>query len=205
MSSTETALKTTFVIGMLITGTINTISKKIQNDVEVFIRVLIIIVVVPVQHLIFVQKSEGMEGEVHTFTHPWFQTAVMFMGEALCIIPYLLSKFCCASESSAEPFRWKNIWLFIIPTICDLVGTSLAGIGLLFVSASVSQLLRGGIIIFSGILSVLFLKRVLLPYRWIGMMVVLVGLVVIGIYSFFVSESSQNSNLFLGIFLILGG
>ena len=51
--------------------------------------------------------------------------------------------------------------IIILPTLCDLLGTTLAGIGLLYVSASVWQMLRGSIIIFTGILSVI-LKRLCL-------------------------------------------
>ena len=44
-----------------------------------------------------------------------------------------------------------------------------AGIGLLYVYASVWQMIRGSIIIFTGILSVLFLGRRLAPLHWAGM------------------------------------
>jgi len=55
-------------IGMLISGSINTLSKKAQNDCS----------------------SKGLKdehgNEVHKFDHPWFQTGLMFIGESLCLI-----------------------------------------------------------------------------------------------------------------------
>ena len=51
-------------------------------------------------------------------------------------------------------FRRVLTGIFVVPTICDLIGTTLSGIGLLYVPASVWQMLRGAIIIFAGILSV---------------------------------------------------
>ena len=44
--------------------------------------------------------------------------------------------------------------IFIVPTIMDLLGTTFGGIGLVYVSASIWQMLRGSIIIFTGVLSV---------------------------------------------------
>jgi len=91
--------------------------------------------------------------------------------------------------------------------MCDVLGTSLGGIGLLWVSASIWQMMRGSIIIFSGILSVIFLKRKLLPYRWLGMFIVAAGLCVVGVSSFLESSSNSGGNhyLVLGICLIVTG
>lgn len=50
-----------------------------------------------------------------------------------------------------------------------------AGIGLVIVDASVWQMLRGSIIVFTGILSVVFLKRKLKLFHWVGVSVVVVG------------------------------
>ncbi|XP_061183493.1 solute carrier family 35 member F6-like isoform X3 [Saccostrea echinata] len=92
------------------------------------------------------------------------------------------------------------------PTICDLIGTSLAGIGLVYVDASVWQMLRGSIIIFAGILSKIFLKRKLRAVHWSGMLVTMIGLVLVGCSSVFKSKtsSSSGSKTILGIILILG-
>ena len=51
--------------------------------------------------------------------------------------------------------RVVHTGIFVIPTVCDLIGTTISGIGLLYVPASVWQMLRGAIIIFAGILSVI--------------------------------------------------
>lgn len=39
-------------------------------------------------------------------------------------------------------------WVFVLPSIGDIIGSSVAGIGLLWVSASIWQMMRGSIIIF---------------------------------------------------------
>jgi drug/metabolite transporter (DMT)-like permease len=70
--------------------------------------------------------------------------------------------------------------LFVIPTVCDLLGTTLGGIGLLYVSASVWQMLRGSVIVFSGVLSVIFLRRTLRLHHWLAMAVICAGLTLVG-------------------------
>lgn len=48
-------------------------------------------------------------------------------------------------------------------------------------SASSFQMLRGAVIIFTGLLSVAFLGRKLVPSQWLGILVTMAGLVVVGL------------------------
>lgn len=108
--------------------------------------------------------------------------------------------------------------ILILPTFLDLLGTTFGGIGLVYCSASVWQMLRGSIIIFTGILSRIFLKRKMLPYRWFSICFTIVGLVCVGVCGVLTakeedtknsdSEDGGKSNVFtqiLGIVLILIG
>jgi drug/metabolite transporter (DMT)-like permease len=65
-------------------------------------------------------------------------------------------------------------------------------VGLTLTYASVFQMLRGSVVIFTGILSVLFLKRKLAPYRWVGMALVLVGTAAVGTSSFVCKDDSST-------------
>lgn len=96
-------------------------------------------------------------------------------------------------------------WIFAFPAVCDLFGTTLATIGLLYVKASVWQMLRGSIIIFTGLLSKIFLKRKLWPIHWIGMIVTVVGLVLVGLSSVLRDKDTTHPKVGLGIALILMG
>ncbi|PIK39601.1 putative solute carrier family 35 member F6, partial [Apostichopus japonicus] len=96
--------------------------------------------------------------------------------------------------------------VFLLPTMCDLIGTTLAGIGLLYVTASVWQMLRGSLIVFTGIFSKLFLKRELKWYHWTGISVTVMGLVLVGSVSIFEEESASGvKETILGLILILAG
>jgi len=114
-----------------------------------------------------------------------------------------------SGEASAELSQQPRVfqWIFAFPTICDLFGTTLGGIGLLYVNASVWQMLRGSIIIFTGVLSKIFLKRKLWPIHWIGMMVTMLGLVLVGLSSVLRDnhQGSSQGQVVLGIVLILAG
>ena len=55
-------------------------------------------------------------------------------------------------------------------------------------------MLRGSVIIFTGLLSVGFLHRVLRPYHWLGMFTILIGLGVVGLSDIlFNKDASKHS------------
>ena len=62
-----------------------------------------------------------------------------------------------------------------------MTATSLQYIGLTLTYASSFQMLRGAVIIFTGILSKIFLKRNLAWFKWTGMLFVIGGLVTVGV------------------------
>lgn len=170
-------------LGMLLSGCVNTISKKNQND----------------------SYAPGWNRVTHKFTHPWFQTIIMFLGEALCIFGYFIQRrnaanrlkaaasvqaadstsISLSSSSTPPPIdeSKRRIWqpILLIPTALDLLGTTFGGIGLVYCTASVWQMLRGSIIVFTGVLSWLFLKRKMLPFRWVAITFTIAGLLCVGV------------------------
>jgi drug/metabolite transporter (DMT)-like permease len=94
--------------------------------------------------------------------------------------------------------------VFLLPALCDMLGTSLMYVGLTLTYASVFQMLRGSVVIFTGILSVIFLKRKLYNIHWLGMFLVLSGLGCVGVASIVMGGTSKNApNPLLGdIFVI---
>ncbi|KAK3065204.1 hypothetical protein LTS18_006413 [Coniosporium uncinatum] len=75
---------------------------------------------------------------------------------------------------------WKVVYM-AIPAVCDICGTTLMNVGLLFVAASIYQMTRGALVLFVGVFSVLFLKRRLAGYKWLALFVVVAGVAVVGI------------------------
>ena len=75
---------------------------------------------------------------------------------------------------------WK-IFLLAAPSCCDIAGTTLMNVGLLFVAASIYQMTRGALVLFVGLFSVLFLRRKLYLYQWISLFVVVLGVALVGL------------------------
>jgi len=63
--------------------------------------------------------------------------------------------------------RW-NYLLFAIPAACDVIGTSMMNMGLVLTNASVYQMLRGIVVVFTAALASLALKRKHYPFHWTG-------------------------------------
>lgn len=75
---------------------------------------------------------------------------------------------------------WK-ILLLALPAICDICGTTLMNVGLLFVAASIYQMTRGALVLFVGLFSVIFLKRQLGGWKWVSLFVVVLGVALVGL------------------------
>ena len=82
------------------------------------------------------------------------------------------------------------------PAAFDLVGTSCMNIGLLWVPASIWQMLRGSTVVFSAIMCVVFLKRKLHPHQ-IFHCIVVCALVMVGVVAIENSAVKDSSNPFI--------
>lgn len=229
------------VAGMLVSGSVNTISKKlgygtcstspIAGDYST------------------ASACPEFTPNGHQFRKPWSFSLVMFTGEALCLMiffyrraqaarrtkqrddsllqgaaaysPYAIGNDEAANSMQSPAYNflsptmarvkngpfgpvagadlhdpdvieadaaYGNVSLSsslycLLPACCDLGGTTVSGIGLLFVTASVFQMLRGSIIFFTAIFSVIFLNRKLYAFHWVGMGLTVVGVTAIGLSS----------------------
>ncbi|VDM39435.1 unnamed protein product [Toxocara canis] len=110
----------------------------------------------------------------------------------------------CASQIPTVPrFNWL---LFAAPAICDVVATSVQYIGLVLTSAASYQMLRGAVIIFTGLMSIVFLRMRLEAYRWAGMITVVVGLVIVGVADVVFTEettTSTTTDIIIGDVLVI--
>lgn len=86
-----------------------------------------------------------------------------------------------------EP-RNFNPFLFFPPSMLDLVATSLMYLGLTLTSASSFQMLRGAVIIFTGLFSRCILGHQLAWSRWAGILIVFAGLVTVGLTDHFMVD-----------------
>ncbi|KAJ5587055.1 uncharacterized protein N7459_002820 [Penicillium hispanicum] len=86
-----------------------------------------------------------------------------------------------SEHDSRIPLRGWRILLLAAPSCCDIAGTTLMNVGLLFVVASIYQMTRGALVLFVGLFSVLFLRRNLYLYQWASLFIVVLGVALVGL------------------------
>lgn len=148
---------------------------------------------VVVQKFLFAQSANGRTDKgypnPHDFKKPWFQTSSMFVGMALALIVYEIQHLCCRKPETLPPAEaektahWKYYLYVGVPALFDLVATALSNIGLLFIDASVWQMLRGSMVLFSSIFSAFILKRDHYPYMWWSVLIIVIALAIVGFSS----------------------
>lgn len=150
---------------LVFTGSINTLATKWADD----------------------SFSAGKDGTIRRFNHPFLQAVGMFLGEMSCLLAFkaLFWYYTKSPNKELPPSVTGNSdfnpIIFLPPAMCDLIATSIMYVGLELTFASSFQMLRGAVIIFTGLLSVAFLGRHLKLYEWLGIFTVLIGLVVVGL------------------------
>lgn len=134
------------------------------------------------------------------FFHPYMQATTMFFGEFIVLGGYFLLK-----RRNPEKYKMSmlearskgkeinmNKFLLAIPAFCDFVNSTLQYISLNFISGSVYQMLRGGTIITTTLLSVFFLKVKILRHQYIGCALAFIGVFIVGFSSLIFSDDSGS-------------
>lgn len=176
------------MLGMLATGTLNTILMKVQNSTPI--------------------NPDDPNPDRPTFNHPFVQCAIMFLGECLCLVVYgfkLLRQKKIKEEKSfvpsspgtqqAEALHLKtniNPLLLAIPAAFDIVGSTLMNIALTMVAASVYQMLRGMIIIITAVMAIIFLKKKLYRHHWSSIAVIFIGVAMVGFAAIFFKTDEEK-------------
>ena len=183
------------------------------------------------QKFLFEQSAEGRQCYInpHKFSKPWFQTNSMFIGMCLALVVYEVQKLIKRvkndddSESissqeddengekevkSKNDNEWKMYFYVAGPACCDLVATSLMNIGLLYIQASVWQMLRGSMVLFSSIFCAFILKRPHFAYMWWSVLIIVASLAIVGVSSVCSTGVGKagvsQGQVILAIFLTIG-
>jgi len=85
------------------------------------------------------------------------------------------------AEKERIPLTGHKVLLLALPACCDIAGTTLMNVGLLFVAASIYQMTRGALVLFVGLFSVIFLKRHMGGWKWTSLFIVVLGVAVVGL------------------------
>eukprot|EP00929_Paragymnodinium_shiwhaense_P065903 TRINITY_DN3300_c0_g1_i1.p1 TRINITY_DN3300_c0_g1~~TRINITY_DN3300_c0_g1_i1.p1 ORF type:complete len:407 (+),score=110.28 TRINITY_DN3300_c0_g1_i1:86-1306(+) len=194
------------ILGMLASGTLNTLTTKIQ----------------------FTMTSVGMTGETEDFRKPWFGTLNMLLAMMLVMVVEQIIMGCsmCRSKSNMglplmdnhdgatskqKQVSWsRKVCLVAIPAAFDLLATAFCCIGIMYIPASVWQILRGSAIVFCALFSVWFLKRQMYCYHYLGIFLCVCGVALVGYASVMGSDTSSSNDsdpkqAMFGMLLVLAG
>lgn len=159
------------VAGTLITGAANSLFTKYQDNVCV-------------HHC----NNPDISKHQH-FEQPGIQTFQMFAGEFAMIIAFLWmirsrkkNGYVALEgpEGSQSKISLTQNYRLAIPAVCDLCCTTLLNVGLIYVPVSIYQMMRGSVVLFVAIMSVLFLKRRITRLEWISLVFVTIGVFLVG-------------------------
>ncbi|KAH6681948.1 hypothetical protein B0J14DRAFT_469516 [Halenospora varia] len=92
------------------------------------------------------------------------------------------------------PLVGKRVFLLSLPAICDICGTTLMNVGLLFVVPSIYQMTRGALVLFVGLFSVVFLRRRLHLFQWFALFTVVVGVAIVGLAGALYKDNKVSSS-----------
>eukprot|EP00906_Rhabdomonas_costata_P006147 RCo009045 len=92
-----------------------------------------------------------------------------------------------AAGSSLEGASlWKQALLIAVPATCDCLATFLMSVGMLWISASIWQMSRGSIIIFTAIIRRVFRNLHTRSFQAFGILCVTAALAVVGVASLYI-------------------
>ena len=134
------------------------------------------------------------------FFHPYFQAAIMFAGEFSVFAVYGCKKWRITHAAAKNPNEARMLLspgtvqagkkqlkmncsplLLAIPAACDFTGSTLMFIALTMTPASVYQMMRGFINVITPFFSIIFLKRRQYCHHWLGVILIVMGLVGVGV------------------------
>lgn len=160
------------MVGMLLTGTLNTIILKMQN----------------LQTYYNEDKDKQM-----VYNHPFFQTFNMFIGELCCLAVYAFTYYrenkkygnINASPQMIEAKKKGlktniNVLLLAIPACFDICASTLMFTALTMIPASIYQMMRGLIVFVAAMMSIIFLKRRFHRHHWAALIFVVGGVGIVG-------------------------
>lgn len=105
-----------------------------------------------------------------------------------------------------EPTK-AAIRLIAYPALTDLLQTVLAQAGLLWVTSSTYQMMRGSVIVFTCLLSIRYMDKKMQAVHWTAISIVCVAIVLVGVAGLLGedNEGSDAAQYILGIVLIVLG
>jgi len=86
----------------------------------------------------------------------------------------------CSHSENKRPAKSVYYKVFI-PAVCDFSASFIMFVGLLWIPVSIWQMIRGSIILFTGVIRQFWLKKPLKKSEWWALVVIFLSLLVVGL------------------------
>eukprot|EP01055_Gregarina_sp_Pseudo9_P000256 Gregarina_sp_Pseudo_9__255@NODE_1162_length_1824_cov_128_406162_g1088_i0_p1_GENE_NODE_1162_length_1824_cov_128_406162_g1088_i0NODE_1162_length_1824_cov_128_406162_g1088_i0_p1_ORF_typecomplete_len443_score65_99SLC35F/PF06027_12/3_5e27Nuc_sug_transp/PF04142_15/2_2e24CRTlike/PF08627_10/6e23TPT/PF03151_16/6_5e16PUNUT/PF16913_5/4_9e14UAA/PF08449_11/1_9e03UAA/PF08449_11/1_7e12EamA/PF00892_20/4_3e02EamA/PF00892_20/1_9e05EamA/PF00892_20/0_32Ferric_reduct/PF01794_19/62Ferric_reduct/PF01794_19/0_022Ferric len=153
------------------------------------------------------------------FVGAFWQTWLMFFGESLCIIVWLMDNrrnkklhkvnyfdFTVSNKSFAKKeAKW---WWWILPSFLDNFGTLFCNIGYTLTYASTVQMLRNFLVVVAAMMQLGLIRRALRVHEWIGVVLITGAMVLTAVPAVLNPEDTElddDSKAWLGILMAILG
>jgi len=120
-------------------------------------------------------------GEPTGFDHPYFQSLLMMIGEMLCLIAYWTSRTPAEDQVASGNVP---VHIFAVACLFDWTATTLVNMAYGVIAASVVQMTRGAIVIFTCAFTVAFLGKRQHAYHLLGVVLVFMGITMVSLSTF---------------------
>ena len=96
-----------------------------------------------------------------------------------CFCTLCLTKITFRNVENARPEKSVYYKVFL-PAFCDFAASFIMFVGLLWIPVSIWQMIRGSIILFTGVIRQYWLKKPLKKSEWWALIVIVFSLIIVG-------------------------
>lgn len=191
---TNKFLIVSLMLGVLLTGSINTLGAKGQTKIQLG----------PIGHV----------HTVHYYNHPYVQTLNLYMGVLLCLFVYFIVRMRRQAKTGDEltedeknavkrglKLDYNPLW-FGVPVLFSAISNTFNYIGLNNIKASVVQITMCTMIVWTAIFSIIILKKKYTPSQYLGLALMVIGVSIVGFDTVYYDQEKGESNIF-GIIMVL--
>jgi drug/metabolite transporter (DMT)-like permease len=213
------AKKTHFLSGMLVFGTMTAITMKMQlemmcvgfgkvehtfdkpffQSIAMFVAMLVALPLQWVLNCVNRKRTETKKGT---------ENEALLSGEEQPVSIQDIPSAATEEQKKPEPKKPTHPIVIAIPSLCDLIASTIMTFGLIYISVSVFQMLRGSMVIFSAILTRIFLPgRRVASYQLVGIGMCFVALCMVGAAGIMEPQPNRNVSVtqnLIGIALVVG-
>ena len=125
-------------------------------------------------------KKDKCDADQTRWSNSFFMGSLLFFGMSFTLIPFFIYR---NGKPGVTPLTRQTLLNMVVPSLLEFVGQVMFLMGIKYVPMSLSLTLKGGRVVFSALLLVIFLKRTLRAYHWWAVGATMIGLAVAAVPS----------------------